>query len=63
MFQPYKNNLLNDKIVISVRIRSDVLEEIDRLATEIGISRCEFINQCILFALDNLTTENKSLSK
>lgn len=44
----------SEKEVISMRIPSDVLLEIDRKAAEIDISRNEFINQCIAFALSHM---------
>ena len=43
-----------EKEVISMRIPTDVLLEIDRKAAEINISRNEFINQCITFALSHM---------
>lgn len=43
-----------EKEVISMRISTDVLKEIDRKAAEIDISRNEFINQCIAFALSHM---------
>lgn len=43
-----------EKEVISMRIPIDLLREIDRQAGRINISRNEFINQCITFALDNM---------
>ncbi|MDR0904566.1 MAG: hypothetical protein LBN00_00085 [Oscillospiraceae bacterium] len=46
-----------EKEVISMRIASDTLADIDKKAAEIGISRNEFMNQCIAFALANM--ENK----
>ncbi|MBR2593083.1 MAG: CopG family transcriptional regulator [Firmicutes bacterium] len=42
------------KEVISMRISVDLLTEIDEKAAEIGISRNEFINQCITFAMENM---------
>lgn len=42
------------KEVISMRISVDLLAEIDEKAAEIGISRNEFINQCITFAMENM---------
>ena len=53
-FQPYKKPLINDKIVISMRLEESRLNEIDNLASKIDISRNELINQCIEFALNNL---------
>lgn len=48
-----------EKEVISMRISSDVLAEIDRQAAAIDISRNEFINQCIAFALDHMELETQ----
>ena len=42
-----------DKEVISLRILSDVVQEIDRKAGKINISRNELINQMIAYALEN----------
>lgn len=53
-FQPYKKPLLNDKIVISMRLEESRLNEIDNIANKIDVSRNELINQCIEFALNNL---------
>ncbi len=43
-----------EKEVISMRISTDTLAEIDRKATAVDISRNEFINQCIAFALAHM---------
>lgn len=43
-----------EKDVISMRISTATLKQIDSKAAEIGISRNELINQCILFALANM---------
>ena len=45
-----------EKEVISLRLAIDTLEEIDRKAAEIGISRNELINQMIAYALLNMDT-------
>ena len=47
-----------DKEVISIRIPSNILKTVDEKASEVDISRNEFINQCILFALQNMA-DNK----
>ena len=47
-----------EKEVISMRISTIVLEELDNKAAAIGISRNELINQCITFALANMEQEN-----
>ena len=43
-----------EKEVISMRISTDVLAEIDHKAAAVDISRNEFINQCISFALAHM---------
>ena len=49
----------SDKEVISIRIDSETLKEIDMESANIGISRNEFINQCIEFALEHM--EHKAI--
>lgn len=48
-----------EKEVISMRISSETLEELDEKAAKIGISRNELINQCINFALANMENSDK----
>lgn len=48
-----------EKEVISMRIPTAVLEELDSKAAAFEISRNEFINQCITFALANMDDTNK----
>ncbi len=43
-----------EKEVISMRISSEVLEELDSKAAAFGISRNELINQCVRFALEHM---------
>lgn len=43
-----------EKEIISVRLPVSLVHEIERKAAATGISRNEFINQCILFAMKNL---------
>ncbi len=45
-----------EKEVISMRIPTEVLEQIDAEADACDISRNEFINQCIAFALSHMDT-------
>ena len=45
-----------EKEVISMRIATEVLEQIDAEADACDISRNEFINQCIAFALRHMDT-------
>ena len=49
-----------EKEVISMRISTEVLEQIDDKAAKIGISRNELLNQCIQFALDNMEDAPKN---
>ena len=46
-----------EKEVISMRISTEVLAQIDAKATACDISRNEFINQCIAFALAHMDDE------
>ena len=55
VFLPQKQ----DKEVISIRIPSNVLKTVDEKASEVDISRNEFINQCILFALRNMADDKE----
>lgn len=48
-----------EKEVISMRISTDVLAQIDAKAAACDISRNEFINQCIAFALDHMDDEEE----
>lgn len=59
VFKPAKKPLTNDKIIISLRMNIDKLEQIDTIAGESDISRNELINQCIRYALDNLKNQGK----
>ena len=43
-----------DKEVTTIRIPKDILEKIDRKSADYDISRNAFINQCILYALNNM---------
>ena len=48
-----------EKEVISIRIAVDVLGEVDQKAAAAGISRNEFINQCISYALSHMEGERE----
>ncbi len=43
-----------EKEVISIRIPTDLLKDVYKKSAEADISRNEFINQCINFAIDNM---------
>ena len=46
-----------DKEVTTVRIPKEILDIIDMKSAAYGISRNEFINQCVLYALKNMDEE------
>ncbi len=46
-----------EKETISVRISSELLQEVERKAAATGISRNEFITQCILYAMEHIQQE------
>ncbi len=43
-----------EKEVISIRIDTELLSEVDAKSAKADISRNEFINQCIKFAMNNM---------
>jgi metal-responsive CopG/Arc/MetJ family transcriptional regulator len=43
-----------EKEVISIRISTNLLATVDQKSASFDISRNEFINQCILFALKHM---------
>ena len=57
-FKPSKIN--TEKVVISIRIDINTLEEIDKEAAKIEISRNELITQCIDLALSNIDKKDKA---
>lgn len=48
-----------EKEVISMRISSDILKEIDAKAAAVGISRNELLNQMIQYALSNMESSGQ----
>ena len=40
---------------ITIRISAEKLTHIDQLAARINVSRSDFINQCIDFAMENMS--------
>lgn len=49
-----------EKEVISMRIDSDLLKNIDGEAAAVGISRNELLNQMILYALSNMDDSDET---
>lgn len=60
-FKPLKND--SEKVVISIRIDLKTLEKVDKEADKVGISRNEFINQGIEFALTNMDGKEDNTNK
>lgn len=52
-FKPIKQ----EKDVISIRLDTKLLENVDKLSASIDISRNEFIVQCIEYAINNMETK------
>lgn len=48
----------SEKEVISIRIGTELLGDIDKIASESAISHNELIVQCINYAIDNLSSKN-----
>lgn len=48
-----------DKEVISIRLPSELLQQVDTNAAKADISRNEFINQCIVFAMQHLQDKDE----
>lgn len=48
-----------EKEVISIRLDSELLKTVDSAAQHAQISRNEFINQCIQFALEHLSSRDR----
>lgn len=48
-----------EKEVISIRLESELLKTVDLAAEQAEISRNEFINQSIQFALEHLSYKDK----
>ena len=38
----------------TIRMEQSMLDEVDQLAGEHGLSRSEFVNQCVAFALQHM---------
>ena len=49
-----------EKEVITMRIDSDLLKNIDGKAAAVGISRNELLNQMILYALSNMDDSDET---
>ena len=44
----------------TIRMEREMLEQIDRLAGEYKLSRSDFINQCVVFALEHMPQAKKN---
>ena len=47
-----------EQVVTTIRIPKDILDLIDQKSAAVDISRNEFINQCVLYALQNMEDNN-----
>ncbi len=56
-FKPIKVGSKSEKVVISIRLDIEKLEQIDSIANQTDISRNELIVQCIDFAIQNMSKE------
>jgi len=60
----FKPTGLSEKIVVSIRMDKDKLEQVDDIAHQTNISRNELLLQCIDFAIDHLhPTDNRNKKK
>ena len=55
--KPYK------KEPITIRISTERVAEIDYLSAQYNLSRSEFINQCIDYALDHMPESEKQIAE
>lgn len=59
IFKPTKS----EKIVITIRIEDYRVEELDKIANKINISRNELISQCLDFAIKNIDFKDNKVKK
>lgn len=48
------------KLPITIRVDENNLKKVDELAAKLGISRSELINQCLVYALEDLKLKPES---
>ena len=58
-FNPFKS----EKIVITIRIEDYRVEELDKIATKLNISRNELISQCLDFTVKNIEFKKTNKKK
>ena len=49
-----------DTSVVSARLPSDMVKELDKIAGASGRNRNEIITLCLEYAIDNLSTDNNN---
>ena len=59
-FQPTSKSGKIEKIVVTIRIEDYRVEELDRIASKVNISRNELISQCLDFAIKNLELKKEN---
>jgi len=62
-FKPVKPVNKNEKIIITIRLEDYRVEELDKIANRINISRNELISQCLDFAVKNLSFDSDNNDK
>jgi len=53
----------SEKIVITIRIEDYRVEELDKIASKLNISRNELISQCLDFAVKNIEFKKSKSDK
>ena len=53
-FIPHKRRMKDEYLQTTLRIKYEIIENLDQLAADLDMSRNELINQCIEYALENL---------
>lgn len=51
-----------EQVVTTIRIPKDLLDCIDNYSSAADISRNEFINQCIIYAIKNMEGQDTTVS-
>ena len=53
-FIPHRKRMEDEYLQTTLRIKYEIIENLDQLAADLDMSRNELINQCIEYALENL---------
>lgn len=44
----------------TIRMEQELLDQVDRLAGEYKLSRSDFVNQCVVFALEHMPQRDRN---